>query len=333
MLTLPTVVSTGVAPAERPAYRPFTVRVTRIRQLSPHFRRVTFAGPDLRAWGTGGLDQRIKILFPFEGGRFGDLGLSDAGSDAAAGPGAACLTDARPTWHEQWRALAPEDRNPFRTYTVRAARPGRAEVDVDFVDHAGSGPAARWLAAAGSGDPVVLIGPDGRSAQQAGIDWRPGDATHALLVGDETAVPAVCAILESLPAGSAATVLLEVPTADDVLPVPVGHGVGLTWLPRGSAPVGSRLGPAVRGWLAAHPEHWHPARATAAQVLPAIDVDHETLWEGADRSTDRGFYAWLAGESAMIRSLRRSLVADHGVDRRQVAFMGYWRLGRPERQQ
>ena len=38
-------------------------------------------------------------------------------------------------------------------------------------------------------------------------------------------------------------------------------------------------------------------------------------------------YAWLAGEAGVIRTLRRHLVAERGLDRRAVAFMGYWRLG------
>ena len=38
-------------------------------------------------------------------------------------------------------------------------------------------------------------------------------------------------------------------------------------------------------------------------------------------------YAWIAGESKMVTGLRRALVKDLGIDRHQVAFMGYWRLG------
>jgi NADPH-dependent ferric siderophore reductase len=38
-------------------------------------------------------------------------------------------------------------------------------------------------------------------------------------------------------------------------------------------------------------------------------------------------YAWIAGESWLVKALRRSLVTELGVDRRQVAFMGYWRQG------
>ena len=40
-----------------------------------------------------------------------------------------------------------------------------------------------------------------------------------------------------------------------------------------------------------------------------------------------GLYAWIAGESKVVTGLRRKLVKDLGLDRGQVAFMGYWREG------
>ena len=80
----------------------------------------------------------------------------------------------------------------------------------------------------------------------------------------------------------------------------------------------------MRGLLQAAP----PAAAPADPALPDVDVDADVLWETAD--TDGGFYAWIAGEAAVVRDLRRCLVAEHGVDRRSVAFMGYWRQGRAE---
>jgi NADPH-dependent ferric siderophore reductase len=42
------------------------------------------------------------------------------------------------------------------------------------------------------------------------------------------------------------------------------------------------------------------------------------------------FYAWIAGEAAVIKDMRRYLVRDVGIDRKQVAFMGYWRQGKAE---
>ena len=71
-------------------------------------------------------------------------------------------------------------------------------------------------------------------------------------------------------------------------------------------------------------------------ALEDIDIDEQLLWEVP--TDDEGnpllrrapLYAWLAGEAAPIKQLRRHLVSERGVDRRAVAFMGYWRAGRPE---
>ena len=91
----------------------------------------------------------------------------------------------------------------MRTYTVRAARPELREIDVDFVLHGATGPASAWAERAAAGDEVVLIGPNARfPGPTGGFEWRPpAGARCLLLAGDETAVPAVCAIVEALPAG------------------------------------------------------------------------------------------------------------------------------------
>ncbi|MDF2554269.1 MAG: siderophore-interacting protein, partial [Microbacterium sp.] len=68
------------------------------------------------------------------------------------------------------------------------------------------------------------------------------------------------------------------------------------------------------------------------QVLGDIDVDREMLWDSPEEGEGE-FYAWMAGESATVKTLRRLLVTGHGVDRKRVAFMGYWRLGQSERQE
>src|SRR5699024_12108996 len=65
-----------------------------------------------------------------------------------------------------------------------------------------------------------------------------------------------------------------------------------------------------------------------AAELEDVDIDSTILWE---TTTGQGeFYAWLAGEAGTIKALRRHLVSELGIDRRQVSFMGYWRQGRPE---
>lgn len=304
---------------DRPAYRPFRATVLRMRRLCPSFLRVTLGGPDLDVFGTDGLDQRVKVVFPLADGTLADL------ADES--------TVEQGTWYERWRALPDDRRNPFRTYTVRRVRPWARELDIDLVVHGGPGPAARWLAGVAPGDEVLLVGPDARSIHSAvGIDFHPGSARRLLLAGDETAAPAIAAILESLPAGRAARAFVEVPEADDRLPLTLAPGADLTWLPRDGAGVGSRLVPAVTAWATSSAHVLQAAAAPVPQHLADVDVDHELLWESPDEPPDDAFYAWLAGEAGMIKDLRRLLVRGHGVDRSRVAFMGYWRLGRAEPQ-
>jgi NADPH-dependent ferric siderophore reductase len=68
---------------------------------------------------------------------------------------------------------------------------------------------------------------------------------------------------------------------------------------------------------------------SAAPQLPAL-ADEELVWEVPEARDDDGLYAWLAGEASAITTLRRHLVKELGIDRRRVAFMGYWKLGRAE---
>lgn len=322
-----TVATTEIAPAKdsRPAYRPYVVTVSALRSLSPHFVRVTFTAESLADFGVDGLDQRIKLVFPLDDGSARGR-LCDVGADDAT-------VIAEGTWYARWRALPDAERSPFRTYTVRAVRPALHEVDIDMVLHAdGDGPASRWLSRAAIGDELILVGPDAHSVDSAvGIDWHPGDASELLLIGDETAAPAICSILESLPQGVVARAFVEVPSSADALQLDLPQGATITWLARGDGAHGSALDPAVRGWVADNPNVIRPALAAATQPIAEIDVDRELLWD-SPADAEPGFYGWLAGESSVIKSLRRFLVSETGIDRKRIAFMGYWRLGKSELQ-
>jgi NADPH-dependent ferric siderophore reductase len=158
-----------------------------------------------------------------------------------------------------------------------------------------------------------------------------------LLIGDETAVPAVASILASLAPSIRVDALLEVPTAGDRRQLPTDAEARIQWLPREGAEHGSLLEPAVRAWLAASADAYRGVVVPTEQELAEIDVDRETLWDspvlaGIDEVADAGFYAWIAGESAVIKTLRRVLVTEHRIDRHRVAFMGYWRQGQSEKQ-
>ncbi|MGY1601368.1 siderophore-interacting protein [Geodermatophilus sp. SYSU D00815] len=293
-----------------PAYRFFRTRVLRSVRLSPSFVRLTLGGPELAGFGAAGDDQRIKFVLPRDGQPFDELMGSGAG------------------WYAEYCAL-PDARRPFlRTYTVRAFRPEPAELDVDVVlhglDDGHPGPAAAWAAAAVPGDELVVLGPDRPGSGRAwAAEWAPPAGARTLvLAGDETAVPAIAAILAGLPAGRRVVALLEVPTAGDVLDLAGASGADVRWLPRGDAPVGSLLAPALDVALA---ELGIAHRADAEADLP--DVDEATLWEVPDADPASTCYAWLAGEAGVVKRMRRRLVSELGVPRGSVAFMGYWRLG------
>ncbi|GIJ81065.1 NADPH-dependent ferric siderophore reductase, contains FAD-binding and SIP domains [Micromonospora phaseoli] len=297
-------------------WRLFAVEVRAVRRLSPSFVRVTFTGPDLDRFADNGYDQRIKLALPLPG-QFG-VRLPQG-----------------PDWYTRWRALPDEQRNPIRTYTVRAVRPQLSEVDVDLVLHGDGGPATRWARRVHPGDEITIVGPDsGYGGDHGGVEFRPPSTGCLLLAGDETAVPAISGICERLPLDARGRVLLEVPDAADALRLVTPPGIEVTWLPRGTGAYGSRLVAAVAAaaeeLLSGAAGTPYAASTPGAALVDDVDVDHEILWEVPDALPSAPLYAWLAGEAGVIRTLRRHLVAERGLDRRAVAFMGYWRHGRPD---
>ncbi|CAM5562841.1 Siderophore-interacting protein OS=Streptomyces tendae OX=1932 GN=GUR47_08550 PE=4 SV=1 [Streptomyces tendae] len=276
-------------------FRFFSLRVVRTRRLGPSLARVTFAGPDLRAFHSDGLDQSLSLFLPHPG-------QAEPAVPVELGDG----------WWQGWRELPDDVRAVMRSYTLRALRRDAdghtAEIDVDFVLHgvgpAGTGtdgepgPAARWAADAAPGDRVLLLGP--AVADNRAIRFRPPEDTDLVVIwGDATAVPAACAIVEALPAGTPARVWLEVPHAEDVQDLETAADAEVTWLVRDAAG-----GPGAT--LAALRE---------ARLPPA---GHP--------------YVWIAGESGCVKELRRHFVGERGIDRRRVTFVGYWRRGLTEEQ-
>ena len=138
-------------------------------------------------------------------------------------------------------------------------------------------------------------------------------------------------ILEQLPPEARGVVVLEMPHRDDAAYLP--HHPGFEY--RVSARGDGRAPRAPRPGVSRMP----PARLAPAgrgREVEEIDVDTDILWEvprtakGGAALKSAPLYSWLAGEAGAIKSMRRQLVAEQGVDRRAVAFMGYWRLGRAE---
>lgn len=193
-------------------------------------------------------------------------------------------------WFAEWRALDPAERGIMRTYTARRQRPGALEVD--FALHGDSGPATRWAATARPGDRVAVLGPT--DPDNAAVDFRPPpSADRVLLAGDESALPAIGGILEALPDRTRAKAWIEVPCQADADGYDLPDGADITWLVRDKG----------RSLLTA---------------LPTAEFPYGNL------------YAWLAGEAKTIRTLRRHLVNERGLDRKAISFTGYWRRGAAE---
>ncbi|MGH3098415.1 MAG: siderophore-interacting protein [Streptosporangiales bacterium] len=163
-----------------------------------------------------------------------------------------------------------------------------AEIDVDFVLHDHEGPATRWARHASPGDRVGIMD------QGVTYDW-PTSAPWQLVVADEAALPAAAGILASLETDTVAHALIEVPHPDDAQDVgPLGAATTVRWLLRAE---GAKPGAAI-------------LEALRDAQLPAGEP-----------------YAFLAGESGMIKRVRRHLVHDRGVSTSAIRFVGYWRRG------
>ncbi|MGR7003309.1 siderophore-interacting protein [Yinghuangia aomiensis] len=192
------------------AYRPFHVTVAANRPLSPNATRITFASADLAHLVVGGPDQRVKLFVP-----------RGPGPAPRIAPGAA-------TWRAALETI-PEELRPYqRTYTVRAHRPDPPAIDIDFALHDPGGPASRW---ARNAAPATSWTSWGRPSPATAATASPSLGSHLLLVGDQAALPAVGAVIESLPADARGHAFVSVPTAADIQHLAAPRGVRLTWLP------------------------------------------------------------------------------------------------------
>ncbi|RPF33720.1 siderophore-interacting protein [Streptomyces sp. TLI_185] len=264
-------------------FRFFSLQVVRTRRLGPSLVRVTFVGEDLKHFASHGRDQSLSLFLPHPG-------QSEPAVPYELGDG----------WWQGWRELPDGVRAVMRSYTLRSLRRDPDEIDIDFVLHTPAGPASRWAAKAAAGDRVVLLGP--AVADNRAIRFRPpADTDLTLIWGDETAVPAVSAILESLPTGTRARVWLEVHDAGDIQDLVTEADAEITWLVRDAGRV-----------------EGSPMALDALRTAQLPPTEHP--------------YAWIAGESGCVKQLRRHLVGERGIDRRRVTFVGYWRQGLSEEQ-
>lgn len=260
----------AAAPKPRKSRRVRTARVKHKVQLTPEMIRIVFDGDDLAGLPVSDYcDAYVKLVFP-------PLGAPYRTADEFVR-----LRD----------SLAAEHRPTLRTYTVRAYDADTAELTLDFVYHGDEGLAGPWAARAQAGDEIFLLGPGGDYRPAADADWH-------LLIGDESALPAISVVLQRLPAGRPAYVFLEVKDAREEQSLTSLADVSLTWVHRddfGGVP-GDGLVAAV----------------TAAE-LPASTSD-----------------VFLHGEAGFVKQLRNHLRFERGMPREALSVSGYWRHGRDD---
>ncbi|WP_460063708.1 siderophore-interacting protein [Streptomyces sp. YKOK-I1] len=255
--------------AERPARKPRTphaAQVVRTERLTPHMQRVVLGGEGLAEFSAGTCtDHYVKLLFGPEG-----------------------VTYPEPFDLERIRAEFPREQWPVtRTYTVRAWNPEHRELTLDFVIHGDEGLAGPWAARVQPGETVHFMGPGGAYTPDTAADWH-------LLAGDESALPAIAAALESLPSGAVAHAFIEVDGPEEEQKI--DSDVEVVWLHRDGRPVGERL-----------------VEAVTALEFPEGRV-----------------HAFVHGEAAAVKELRRLLRVDLAVPREDLSISGYWRLGHNE---
>jgi len=239
-------------------------QVIRTQWLTPGLVRVVLGGPGLAGFAMpAATDAYVNVAIPPAGAPYGEV------FDPAT-----------------VRAEQPDHLWPARRrYTVRSWDADAGELSLDFVVHGTSGVAGPWAAAAAAGDVLVFEGPSGGYTPDPEADWY-------LLLGDESALPAIAASLEVLPADRHAMVRLVCDGPEHEVALPCSGRLDLVWLHRSgdTGDVGLLAG-AVEGLS-----------------FPAGRVD-----------------AFVHGEAEEIRAIRRHLLADRGLTRADMSCSPYWR--------
>ncbi|MFD9847872.1 SIP domain-containing protein [Streptomyces parvus] len=251
--------------------------VLRVADVTLGMRRVTLGGEQLRAFHRDGLDlpalrsegfdDHVKFFF----------------ADGDAPPVLPGQNVSSLDWPADARPIAKD-------YTPVRYDPEAGEIDFDFVRHEG-GVASSWAQAVKPGEVTWIAGPKMSHGHPEGVDWL-------LVIGDETALPAIGRWLAEMPAGTRARVFIEVGEESHRQELPTEADATVTWLTRDGAPAGSTdlLERAVRSM------EWLPGEV----------------------------YVWAAGEAVTLKGIRRHLSAERGVPRERTHITGYWRRTEPD---
>jgi NADPH-dependent ferric siderophore reductase len=256
--------------ATRTSRPQMNLTVLRREELSPHMVRIVAGGEGFASYANNGyVDRYVKIAFP------------QPGVDYPQPLDLWAVRESMP--REQWPHT--------RTYTVRWVDENARELAIDFVIHGDEGLAGPWAAAAKPGDSLVFTGPGGGYNPDPGADWH-------LFAGDEAALPAISAAIESLPPAARGLAFLEVDSDAEIQAIEAPAGLQIRWLPRGGAPAGT------------------------SELL--VNAVRDAEWP------DGRVHVFAHGERGYMKSLREVLFAQRGLERGQVSLSGYWAAGRVE---
>jgi NADPH-dependent ferric siderophore reductase len=257
-----------------------TFEVVSTEQLTSHMVRVVLGGNGFDTFTPSEFtDSYVKLIFVAD-----DV-------DVAALP--------RPLTLDSFADLPAAKKPVVRTITVRCADPGAREIAVDIAVHGDHGAAGPWATTAQPGQPMYLMGPSGAFAPDPAADWY-------LLVGDETALPAISVALESLPANAIGRVFIEIAEPQDEITLTAPDGVQINWLYRGG-----------RADLVGEDR--------AGDNAPLVEAVKTALWLPGQ------VHAFIHGEAqAVMHNLRPYIRKERGVDAKWASISGYWRRGRTE---
>lgn len=264
------------------ASRPLqTFEVVGTHRLAPRLVRVRLGGSGFDTFVPSDFtDSYVKLVFVAE-----DV-------DVAALP--------RPLTLDSFADLLPEKQPSVRTMTVRRVDTVAREIVIDIVVHGEHGVAGRWAAAAAPGQPIYLMGPGGAYTPDPAADWH-------LMAGDESALAAIAAALEALPANAIGQVYLEVAGPEDEIGLTAPASVQVNWVYRGGR---ADVVPEDRAG-----DHAPLIKAvTAAEWLPGQA------------------HVFIHGEAqTVMHNLRPYIRKERGVEAKWASSIsGYWRRGRTE---
>lgn len=260
----------GLGAALPPEFRVLTV--THTEQVTPHMRRVHFSGEDLARFAST-QSIHVRLYIPPEG-------------------------LAEPVWPIQGEdgltIQPPPDKRPvMRKYTIRQIDAPAGTLAIDFVLHDDAGPGSGFAARARPGDRIGMTGPGGRGLKPA---------QRYVLLGDETSLPAIGRMLESLPADAQGLAVIEVADAGEEQVLTAPAGIAVRWVHRHAVPAGSPSG-----------------LEAAFAALDFAEDGPET-------------YVWSATEHEVFKRLRASARQRLRPERDQHLIVSYWRAGMAEEQ-